>query len=103
MAADSARFELSQIPNGSKQSLKAGMITTPLINQGDNTASFAYIFRLHSPGGQRSFAEARGLVINDYQAELEKKWLAELEKKYPVKVNEAVLAEVKQKVVNRKI
>lgn len=101
MAADSGRFEVSQIPTGSAQSLKPGMITTPLVNNGDNTSSFAYVIRLHAPGGQRSFAEARGLVINDYQAQLEKSWMAELEKKYPVKVNENVLADVKQKTLRK--
>ena len=36
----------------------------------------------------KTFAEARGAVINDYQAVLEKQWLAQLRQKYPVKVNE---------------
>ena len=40
------------------------------------------------PGGDlRSFEDARGYVINDYQAVLEKQWLEGLKKKYPVKVN----------------
>ena len=39
----------------------------------------------------RSFEEAKGLVINDYQTELESKWVQELKKKYPVHVNETVL------------
>jgi peptidyl-prolyl cis-trans isomerase SurA len=30
-------------------------------------------------------------VINDYQNELEEKWIAELKKKYPVTVNQQVL------------
>ena len=42
-------------------------------------------------GEQRNFSDARGLVINDYQLVLEKKWLDQLRKKYPVKVNETVL------------
>ena len=40
------------------------------------------------PARPRTFAEARGAVINDYQAFLEKQWLAGLRQKYPVKVNE---------------
>ena len=91
LVADSGRFELTQIPNAHKQALKAGLVTPTLVNTSDNTASFAYILRTYPPGGSRSFTEARGMVINDYQAELEKSWLAKLEKKYPVRVNERVL------------
>ena len=43
---------------------------------------------------QRSFEEAKGLVINDYQNILEEKWIADLKKKYPVKINDAVFAVV---------
>jgi len=39
----------------------------------------------------RSFADARGFVINDYQVYLEEKWVAELKKKYPVVINEVVV------------
>lgn len=40
------------------------------------------------PPRLKTFAEARGTVINEYQAILEKQWLASLRQKYPVKVNE---------------
>ncbi|WP_375445372.1 peptidylprolyl isomerase [uncultured Fibrella sp.] len=36
----------------------------------------------------RTFAEARGAVINDYQTYLEQRFLADLRQKYPVQVNE---------------
>jgi peptidyl-prolyl cis-trans isomerase SurA len=58
--------------------------------------SFAYILKFYPQTAPRSFAEAKGLVITDYQSELEKNWLAELKKKYPVKVNQKVLEEVKR-------
>jgi peptidyl-prolyl cis-trans isomerase SurA len=35
--------------------------------------------------------ESRGLVINDYQAELEKEWVKKLKEKYPVRINQAAL------------
>jgi len=43
---------------------------------------------------QRSYAEARGLVISDYQGELENQWVAELKKKYPVKIDEKVYQQI---------
>ena len=40
------------------------------------------------PPRLKTFNEARGTVINEYQAILEKQWLATLRQRYPVKVNE---------------
>lgn len=98
IAADSSRFELAQIPNPAKRVLQPGTITTPLLNKADNTASFAYIIRNYNKTEPRSFADARGLVINDYQIELEKNWVDQLKKKYPVRINEKVWDElVKEK------
>jgi peptidyl-prolyl cis-trans isomerase SurA len=91
IAADSSRFELAQIPNPAKQILQPGTITTPLLNKADNTASFAYIISNYNKTEPRSFADARGLVINDYQIELEKNWVEQLKKKYPVTINEKLL------------
>jgi peptidyl-prolyl cis-trans isomerase SurA len=48
------------------------------------------VLQLFPANQQRSFSEARGLVINDYQNYLEEKWIDELKKRYPVKINEAV-------------
>jgi peptidyl-prolyl cis-trans isomerase SurA len=94
IAADSSRFELTQIPNSSKKILQPGTITDPLLNKADNTASFAYIIRNYNRTEPRSFADARGLVINDYQIELEKNWVDQLKKKYPVVINEKALGEL---------
>lgn len=91
IAADSSRFEVGQIPNPAKLNLQPGAITNPVINKADNTASFAYVIRNYNKPEPRSFADARGLVINDYQTELEKNWVEQLKKKYPVRVNQAVL------------
>jgi peptidyl-prolyl cis-trans isomerase SurA len=94
VSADSGRFELKQIPNAVNTELKEGMITTPLVNKSDNTASFAYIRKIYTQPAPRSFEEAKGLVINDYQAELEREWINDLKKKYPVTVNQNTLAEL---------
>ena len=86
---DSGRYELSQIAvagPGAKQPNTYSTITT--IN--DGTAAFVKYIYVYPANQQRSYEEAKGLVINDYQAELEKQWIASLRKKYPVQVNETV-------------
>ena len=88
VSADSGRFELAQLPNAANAILKDGMFTSTVINKSDKTASFAYIGHIYSQPALRNFEEAKGLVINDYQAELEKKWITELKKKYPVTINQ---------------
>lgn len=39
----------------------------------------------------KNFYEARGFVINDYQAFLEDNWIAALKRTYPVQINNIVL------------
>lgn len=90
--ADSARFEWNQVPNLKKITPKAGMVTSPLLNQSDNTASFGYVVQVYHQPTQRSFEEARGMLISDYQLVLEKQWEEALRKKYPVVVDEKVLS-----------
>ena len=94
VAADSSRFEWSQIPNLNKMVPKAGMLTTPLLNNTDNTASFAYIIKVYPQPTARTFAEAKGLVINDHQVILEEEWTKSLRKKYPVVINQKVLESI---------
>ncbi|TWI81582.1 peptidyl-prolyl cis-trans isomerase SurA [Lacibacter cauensis] len=89
--ADSSRFELNQLPAPEGTVFKAGTFTPVVTNPNDGSSSFCYILKNYDGKEQRNFEEAKGLVINDYQLELEEKWLALLKKKYPVKVNEAVL------------
>ncbi|HEY5371835.1 MAG TPA: peptidylprolyl isomerase [Hanamia sp.] len=87
---DSGRYELGQIPVVDRTNFTASMITLPVINKGDGSATFAKIIKLYPAHQQRDFEDARGMVINDYQNFLEKEWLAQLRKKYPVKVDEKV-------------
>ena len=94
IVADSSRYEWEQLPNPNKVKIEAGAVTPPFINKTDNTASFAYIIKSFPQQEQRSFAEAKGLVINDLQKEFEKQWDTTLIKKYPVKIDEKVLAEI---------
>ncbi len=94
VVADSSRYEWTQIPNLFKMTPKAGQVLPPLVNTNDNTASFAYIIQAYTKPMQRTFNEAKGLVINDYQAVLEKEWNESLRKKYPVVIDQKVLSEI---------
>jgi peptidyl-prolyl cis-trans isomerase SurA len=89
--ADSGRFELSQIPVVERTNFTEGLITAPVINDQDNSKTFAYIIKLYRNKEQKSFEDARGAVINDYQQLLEEQWVNELKNKYPVKINKKVL------------
>ena len=89
MMADSGRVEFTQIP-ANPTAIKAGLITPVVVND-DRTASFTYVLRVYPQPSPRSFNDARGLVMNDYQQEIEEKWIAELKQKYPVNVNQEVL------------
>jgi peptidyl-prolyl cis-trans isomerase SurA len=94
VAVDSNRFELDQVPNPGRLALKPGMLTEPLVNPTDGSASFGLVLKLHPANQPRIFAEARGLVIADYQKELEDRWVNTLRAKYPVTINQPVLLEL---------
>lgn len=94
LMADSGRFERNQIQVRERIALEKGVVTLPVVNEQDGSASFAYITASFPDNEQRSFDDARGMVINDYQLELEEKWITELKKKYPVKVDDKVWAEI---------
>jgi peptidyl-prolyl cis-trans isomerase SurA len=89
--ADSSRFEYGQLPVSNQSDLKSGTLTPVVTNPNDGSSSFCFILQNFPGNDQRSFEEARGLVINDYQLLLEEQWMNQLKKKYPVKVNDAVV------------
>ena len=70
------------------------MLTQQTTNTSDNSASFAYIIKVYTESNARSFNEAKGLVMNDYQEGLEQQWIQDLRKKYPVVIDQKVLAEI---------
>jgi peptidyl-prolyl cis-trans isomerase SurA len=94
VVVDSSRYEWNQLPSLNKTNPTAGTVTKPIVNETDNTASFVYIVKAYPQSMQRNFAEAKGLVINDYQLVLEDQWTAALRKKYPVVINKKVLSEI---------
>jgi peptidyl-prolyl cis-trans isomerase SurA len=50
------------------------------------------------PESQKTFEDARGSVISDYQVYKEKNWLQELSKKYKIEVNQTALKSVKSQI-----
>ncbi len=88
--ADSGRYELYQVPVKLNSKITPGTITEPLVNDADGTASFVKVIHVYPAHQPRTFEQARGLVINDYQNLLEEKWAQELKTKYPVKVNQKI-------------
>ncbi|HQW83868.1 MAG TPA: hypothetical protein PK987_05390, partial [Ferruginibacter sp.] len=89
--ADSGRFELSQLPvKISAQTAPVGIIADGTTSPTDGNVSFIIPVHYYEAGKQRSFEDAKGSVINDYQNMLEEKWINELKKQYPVKINEVV-------------
>lgn len=92
LLADSNRFEQGQIPVPPNAQLRLlpNTFTPVVINPQDSSQTFCYIVNVIDQPGQRSFEEARGFVINDYQQVLETAWLNALKKKYPIKVNNMV-------------
>jgi peptidyl-prolyl cis-trans isomerase SurA len=94
IVVDSARYEWSQIPGLGSGTPKDGMLTNITLNKSDQTASFAYISKVYTSTSPRSFNDAKGLVMNDYQNLLEEEWISRLRKKYPVVIDQKVLAGV---------
>jgi peptidyl-prolyl cis-trans isomerase SurA len=52
------------------------------------------------PETNKTFLEATGRIVNDYQQYLEQNWVNELKKEFQVKVNNAVFEKVKSKLAN---
>ncbi len=95
IVADSGRYELGQLPVLERTNFTPGLITASVKNQNNGNYTFNYIIKVYKEPGQRSFDDARGMVISDYQQVLEDKWITELKKKYPIKVNQAVFESIK--------
>ncbi len=91
---DSARFENQQLPVKAVLKSEVGYISQPEKSANDESYVFVVVTAIHTNNTIRSFEEARGLVINDYQQLLEEKWLAQLKATYPVTINNAVLATI---------
>jgi len=94
VVADSSRFEWEQLPGFVSAAPVAKSFTPLVTNPNDNTASFAWVSAVYTTPTPRTYVEAKGLVMNDYQTMLEDKWTKQLKKKYPVVVDQKVLAQI---------
>lgn len=92
--SDSSRYENDQLPVR-KVRIEKGYMSQPEKNENDNNWSFLYITDVFPSKEQRSFEDARGMVINDYQQVVEERWIEDLKKKYPLKINEGVFKTIK--------
>jgi peptidyl-prolyl cis-trans isomerase SurA len=88
--ADSNRYEIDQLPVHQQVAAEKDFHTTPESNEAGDSYTFLHILQVYNQPQQKSFEDAKGLVINAYQQELEKKWLITLKNQYPVKVNATI-------------
>jgi peptidyl-prolyl cis-trans isomerase SurA len=88
VSADQAYMELHALGLDSA-STRESMVTRPK-PAGNNWHAYA-ILKVYPSRPAQNFEDVKGLVLGDYQAYLEKEWLAVLKKKYPVSINSIVL------------
>jgi peptidyl-prolyl cis-trans isomerase SurA len=86
---EEVRHEYSK-QDKSIKNLKVNEYSQPIKNN-DNTYTIFLVTNIHPESEQKTYKEARGYVIADYQDFLEKEWIATMEAKYPLVVKENVL------------
>lgn len=90
--ADTGRFEYDQLPfKLDPNKIAATTLTRPQEIQESEQFGFIYCTEKMAANLPRTFQDARGYVLNDYQNQVEENWIRELKKTYPVKVNKSVL------------
>lgn len=89
--ADSGRFEYEQLPVNPQTLLKPGLLTPAQVLADQTAAQFIWVQQVFDRTAPRTYAEARGYVLSDYQNYVEERWVKELAKKHPVQINQSVL------------
>ncbi|MBS1762501.1 MAG: peptidylprolyl isomerase [Bacteroidetes bacterium] len=86
--SDTSRVELTQLTAIAESELIAGKVL-PLQSPGEGEGTFTVVQKIIPAGGIKSFDDARGEVVNDYQLKLEKEWVEYLRKKYSAVIVES--------------
>lgn len=90
------KFQKEDNPVLSKLTWRVGDYTIMDDPTGKGRITYVVIKSIEQPRS-KTLDEARGLVISDYQNELEKQWVASLRAKNPVKVNEDEVKKIVKK------
>jgi len=69
-------------------------ISQDITSAKDNRIIIVNVRKLMKPE-PKAYIDCKGMVTADYQAYLEKEWIAELKKKYPVSIDQSVLSTIK--------
>ncbi|MBS1746908.1 MAG: peptidylprolyl isomerase [Bacteroidetes bacterium] len=93
--ADSSRFEYGQLPIKQPVQFEKDYQSLPESNESGDSYVFIHVLNIYPQQEPRSFDDAKGIVINDFQQKLEIDWLESLKKQYPVKVNKTILAKLR--------
>ncbi len=87
-------YDAPTLPKGTK----AEVGFSEIIKQGDYY--FVTNVKKVLPEANKSFEEAKGKIVNEYQQYLEQNWVNELRKEFQVKINKDVFEKVKNKLAN---
>jgi len=91
-------LELGQAPLPKSFNVRTKTPISEVIKE--NNSFYVVNVKEFKPKSQKTFEEAKGQLIADYQIALESKWTQELRAKFKVDVNESVLAKVNALISN---
>lgn len=89
---EESRYEYAK-QDAQIKNLMVNQYSAPIKNN-DNSFTIIMVTKIHPSSEQKTYAEARGYVIADYQDYLETQWIKSMEAKYPLSINEPVLKSI---------
>lgn len=89
------RRKFSKGDNENVDAVKWKSAYSEVINSEDGTPQFLVRINEKLKPMQKELDECRGMIISDYQNQLEKQWIEELKAKYTIVVDEEVLKDLK--------